>query len=65
MEWDEDARWLRVLRPPHFELVCNFSAGPVVVRCEGRRVLLTTHGDPRPREEGIELEPLAGALIAP
>jgi maltooligosyltrehalose trehalohydrolase len=65
VEWDEDIRWLRVLRPPHFELVCNFSAGHVVVPCEGSRVLLATHGDHRPGEEGIELEPLAGALIAP
>src|SRR4051794_37156562 len=65
VEWDEDTRWLRVLRPPHFELVCNFSAESVVAPCEGRRVILATHGDPLPREEGIELEPLAGALIAP
>jgi maltooligosyltrehalose trehalohydrolase len=65
VEWDEDTRWLRVLRPPHFEVVCNFSAHSVVVPCEGRQVILATHGDPLPREEGIELEPLAGALIEP
>jgi len=64
VEWDEGARWLHVLREP-FELVCNFSGAPAPVPCQGSRVVLATHGDPRPGEEGIELEPLSGALIAP
>ena len=64
IEWDEGARWLRVLRAP-FELVCNFSGGLAMVPCRGSQVILATHGDPRPGEQGIELEPLSGALIAP
>jgi hypothetical protein len=64
IESDEAARWLRVLREP-FELVCNFSGGPALVPCRGSQVILATHGDPRLGEEGIELEPLSGALIAP
>jgi maltooligosyltrehalose trehalohydrolase len=64
VESDEPARWLRVVREP-FELVCNFSRSRVVVPCRGRRVVVTTHGDPRPAEDGVELEPLSGALIAP
>jgi maltooligosyltrehalose trehalohydrolase len=65
IEWDEDARWLRVLRPPHFELVCNFSAERGTVPCTGGRVLVATHGEPEPGAQSIELESLAGALIAP
>jgi maltooligosyltrehalose trehalohydrolase len=64
IEWDERGRWLRVLREP-FELVCNFSRDSAWVPCRGGQVMLATSGDPRPGEEGIELEPLSGALIAP
>ena len=64
IKWDEAARWLRVLREP-FELVCNFSGAPALVPCRGSRVILATHGGARPGQEGIELEPLSGALIAP
>ena len=64
IKWDEAARWLRVLREP-FELVCNFSGAPALVPCRGSQVILATHGGPRPGQEGIELEPLSGALIAP
>jgi maltooligosyltrehalose trehalohydrolase len=64
MQCEEDARWLRVLRKPGFELVCNFSRARQAVPCGRGRVVLATHGDPRPGENGIELEPLAGALIA-
>ena len=64
IKWDEAARWLRVLREP-FELVCNFSGAPALVPCRGSQVILATHGGPRPGQEGIELAPLSGALIAP
>ena len=64
IEWDEEARWLRVVREP-FELVCNFASAPALVPCQGARTVLATHGDPQPGHDGIELEPLAGALIAP
>jgi maltooligosyltrehalose trehalohydrolase len=63
IEWDDGARWLRVLRGP-FELVCNFSGGRALVPCKGGEVIVATHGDPRPGDEDIELEPLSGALIA-
>jgi maltooligosyltrehalose trehalohydrolase len=64
VEWDEAARWLRVVREP-FELVCNFSGARARVPCRGGEVVLATHGEPHPRDDGIELEPLSGALIAP
>jgi maltooligosyltrehalose trehalohydrolase len=64
IKWDDAARWLRVLREP-FELVCNFSGAPALVPCRGSQVILATHVGPRPGQEGIELEPLSGALIAP
>ena len=64
IKWDEAARWLRVLREP-FELVCNFSGAPALVPCRGSQVILATHDGARPGQEGIELEPLSGALIAP
>jgi maltooligosyltrehalose trehalohydrolase len=63
-EFDEGARWLRVLREP-YELVCNFSGERARVPCRGGDVVLATHGHPRPAEEGIELEPMSGALLAP
>jgi maltooligosyltrehalose trehalohydrolase len=64
IEWDEYARWLRVLRAP-FELVCNFAGGRARVPCQGGRVVLATHGRPRPDGDGIVLEPMSGALIEP
>ena len=64
IEWDDDARWLRVTRGA-FELVCNFSASAAIVPCRGGRLVLCTHGDPPVAEGGVELEPLAGALVAP
>jgi maltooligosyltrehalose trehalohydrolase len=63
-EWDEEARWLRVLRDPH-ELLCNFSDRPVSIPCQGAQVVVATHGDPQPAEGRVELEPMSGALIAP
>jgi maltooligosyltrehalose trehalohydrolase len=63
IEFDEPARWLRVTRGNH-ELVCNFSDHRAFVPCKRGEVLVATHGEPFPTDEGIELEPLAGALIA-
>jgi maltooligosyltrehalose trehalohydrolase len=64
VDWDEQARWLWV-RPDPYELVCNFSRAPARVPCRDGRVVLTTHGDPRPSGGSIELEPLSGALLGP
>ena len=47
-----------------FELVCNFSREPARVPCGDGRVVLATHGDPRPAGGSMELEPLSGALLA-
>jgi maltooligosyltrehalose trehalohydrolase len=63
IDFDEDARWLRVRRGP-FEVVCNFSSVRRRVPCAGRTVALATHGEPTLAEGGVELEPMSGALIA-
>jgi maltooligosyltrehalose trehalohydrolase len=63
IDFDEDARWLRVRRGA-FELVCNFSSETRRVPCEGGSVALATHGEPAVAGGHVELEPLAGALIA-
>ena len=60
--FDEEARWLRVRRG-QFELACNFSDDVAPVPCDGSRVLLATHGEPRIEAGQIELPPLAGALL--
>jgi maltooligosyltrehalose trehalohydrolase len=66
VEFDEQARWLRVVRGP-FELVCNFSEQESRVPVAGTDVVVGS-GDrmnPVPRiEDGrIALEPYAGALL--
>jgi maltooligosyltrehalose trehalohydrolase len=62
IEFDEEARWLRVRRGA-FELVCNFSSEPRRVPCDGRSVVLATHREPLVVDGHVELEPLSGALI--
>jgi maltooligosyltrehalose trehalohydrolase len=62
VEWDEGARWLRVIRGP-YELVMNFAEHAALLPCEGTAVVLATAGRPSIGEEGIELEPLSGALV--
>ncbi|HEY2602618.1 MAG TPA: malto-oligosyltrehalose trehalohydrolase [Thermoleophilaceae bacterium] len=61
--FDEDARWLRVVRGG-FELACNFADGPARVPCEGSEVRLTTHPGARVADGHVELAALAGALVA-
>ncbi len=63
IEFDEDARWLRVRRSA-FELVCNFSWEARRVPCKDGGVELATHGTPSVLDGHIELAPLSGALIA-
>jgi maltooligosyltrehalose trehalohydrolase len=61
IEFDEDARWLRVVRG-QFELVCNFADRESSVPTAGSEVVIGSH--PARIEEGkITLEPLAGALL--
>jgi maltooligosyltrehalose trehalohydrolase len=62
IEWDEGYRWLRVVRGG-YEIAMNFSERRALLPCQGGTVVLATHGEPAIGEEGIELEPLSGALI--
>jgi len=61
VDYDEDARWLRVRRGDA-EITCNFGDRPVRVPCSGSRVVVGTHPG-RVENGAIELEPLAGALV--
>jgi maltooligosyltrehalose trehalohydrolase len=63
IEFDEDARWLRVRRGP-FELVCNFGSAPLELPLTSSAELeLAT--DPRTEFTAatVVLAPLSGALI--
>ncbi len=64
IEFDEDARWLRVRRGT-FELAMNFASETRRVPCSGGSVLLaTTAGEPALEAGYVELPPMSGALIA-
>ncbi len=63
IEFDEDARWLRVRRGG-FEILCNFAEEPRRVPCAGASVQLSTHQPPHPSDGHSELPALSGALIA-
>jgi maltooligosyltrehalose trehalohydrolase len=64
VEFDEDARWLRVRRGS-FELAMNFAREPRRVPCSGESVVLaTTAGQPAIVDGHVELEPMSGALTA-
>ena len=62
IEYDEPDGWLRVVRGPH-ELVANFSGERRLVPCTGDQVVVATHEGLTATDEGIELEPMSGALI--
>jgi len=62
IEFDEDARWLRVRRGA-FELLFNFARQAGRVPSGGAHVLLATHGEPRAEDGYVALEPLSGALL--
>jgi maltooligosyltrehalose trehalohydrolase len=62
IEFDEDARWLRV-RHGAFEVIANFSSEPRRIACSGTSIELATHGQPPIREGCIELGTLSGALV--
>ena len=63
IEFDEDARWLRV-RQGAFEVIANFSGERRRVACAGTSVELATHDEPSIVEGHVELAPMSGALIA-
>jgi maltooligosyltrehalose trehalohydrolase len=63
VDFDEDARWMRVRRGDH-ELLMNFAREPQVVAASGRLLRLATHDDAHLRDDGgVDLPPLAGALV--
>ncbi len=65
IEFDENARWLRVRRGA-FELAMNFASEPRRVPCPGgSSVLLATAAEPATLGDGyVELEGMSGAMIA-
>ncbi|MDE3134217.1 MAG: malto-oligosyltrehalose trehalohydrolase [Acidobacteriota bacterium] len=64
IDFDEDARWLRVLRGDH-ELICNFGARELSLRAAPRaRMILATHASVALRRGRLTLPPLGGALCA-
>jgi maltooligosyltrehalose trehalohydrolase len=63
IEFDEDAKWLRVRRG-RFEVICNFARQRRRVSCAGTTVELATHGEPVVVDGSVELEPMSGALVA-
>ena len=62
IEFDEQARWLRVRRG-RFELVCNFAHLVSRVPCEGTSVEICTHAEPAISDGSVELPSMSGALI--
>jgi maltooligosyltrehalose trehalohydrolase len=61
IEFDEEARWLRVRRGP-FELVCNFADRDSQIAIGGDEVVVAS-GSAVVESGRITLEPLAGALL--
>jgi maltooligosyltrehalose trehalohydrolase len=62
IDFDDDARWLRVRRGDH-QLVCNFSSEHSRVPCDGAELVLSAGGDAVLADGQVELAPLSGALI--
>jgi maltooligosyltrehalose trehalohydrolase len=63
VDFDEDARWLRVRRGD-FQLLMNFAREPQEVPGDARRVVLATHdGAAMSEGGGVALPALAGALV--
>jgi len=62
VDYDEDARWLRVRRGA-FELAMNFATEPRRVPCSGKEVVLATAADPKLDNGQVELDAMSGALI--
>jgi len=62
IDFDDDARWLRVSRGG-YELVCNFSTEHSSVPCGGTELALAAGGDAVLDDGHVELPALSGALI--
>jgi len=63
IEFDEDARRLRVRRGP-FELVCNFSSQPARLPSARDRVRLATEPQTQLKDGHLDLPPMAAALLS-
>jgi maltooligosyltrehalose trehalohydrolase len=61
IDFDEEARWLRVTRGGH-EIVCNFAQEPRQVPCTARDVVLATH-EADADGTAVRLPALAGAVL--
>jgi hypothetical protein len=61
IEFDEQARWLRVARAP-FELLCNFGAHAIRLPCEKQMLVISTDDQNRVHAGSMELAPLSGAV---
>jgi maltooligosyltrehalose trehalohydrolase len=61
IEFDEQARWLRVVRAP-FELMCNFGAQPVRLPCVKRDLVTSTDDQNRLHAGAVELASMSGAV---
>jgi maltooligosyltrehalose trehalohydrolase len=61
VEFDEEARWLRIERGGH-TIVCNFAQEPRQVPCEARDVVLATH-EADADGSAVRLPALAGAVL--
>jgi maltooligosyltrehalose trehalohydrolase len=61
IDFDEEARWLRVTRGGH-QIVCNFAQEPRQVPCTARDVVLATH-EADADGTAVRLPGLAGAVL--
>jgi maltooligosyltrehalose trehalohydrolase len=59
--FDEQARWLRVVRSP-FELICNFGAQPLRLPCERQQLVISTDDQNRLHAGTLEVAPMSGAV---
>jgi maltooligosyltrehalose trehalohydrolase len=62
IDFDEDARWLRVKRGP-FELVCNFGPGPLQLPCQCEQLRVAAGDGVSLRDGKLHLPALSGALV--
>jgi hypothetical protein len=62
IDFDEGAKWLRVVRGP-FELVCNFGREEAEVPVTRAQVVVASQTPGRIEGGRITLEPLGGALL--
>jgi maltooligosyltrehalose trehalohydrolase len=62
IEYDDEARWLRVVRGDH-ELVCNFGSAPVILPCAGASIECSTSPGAHLAGGSLTLSAMSAALI--